>query len=228
MKKPKAIRDTVLTTMLNDLLQLDVDAVQAYALVIRQLESAARKQAVRRFQADHKRHITSLKALIRAHGGVPIPISHIPTGAFKLAMQATASLGGDRAVLLVFKTNERPVRDRYRRAANRKGLPPKVTRALKRAATDEARHYRWAEKSLQQLGAGRKTAIGKATKVAEVANAKMIDSAEGQQQRIMLAAEAARRTLRGAAKRPARATGIAAAVVGVAGAAVVLKRGGFK
>ena len=47
MKQPKALRDTVLTTALNDLMQPDVDAVQAYALVIRQLGSAARTQAVR-------------------------------------------------------------------------------------------------------------------------------------------------------------------------------------
>ena len=228
MTKKTALRDTVLTATLNDLLQLDVDAVQAYALVIAQLESSARKQAVRRYQADHKRHVTTLKGLIRAHGGAPIAVSHIPTGPFKLAMQATASLGGDRAVLLAFKSNERQVRDKYRRAASRKGLPTDVARALRRAAADEDRHYRWAEKSLQQLGAGRRTAIGKAAKVVEVVNAKTVDAVEEVEKPIMIAAEGTRRALRAAAKRPMRTAGIAAAVVGAAGAAVVLGRRGLK
>lgn len=65
MKKRNAVTDTVLTSNLNDLLQLDVDAVQAYTLAIRQVESAIREQALRRYQADHKRHITSLKTLLR-------------------------------------------------------------------------------------------------------------------------------------------------------------------
>ena len=228
MAKKTALRDTVLTATLNDLLQLDIDAVQAYALVIAQLESSARKQAVRRYQADHKRHVTTLKGLIRAHGGAPIAVSHIPTGPFKLAMQATASLGSDRAVLLAFKSNERQVRDKYRRVASRKGLPTDVARALRRAAADEDRHYRWAEKSLQQLGAGRRTAIGKAANVVEVANARTVDAVEEIEKPIMIAAEGSRRALRAAAKRPMRTAGIAAAVVGAAGAAVVLGRRGLK
>jgi hypothetical protein len=229
MKKGNVLTETVLTASLNDLLQLDVDAVQAYALVIAQLESSARKQAVRRYQADHKRHITALKTLIRAHGGVPLAMSHIPTGPFKLAMQATGSLGGDRAVLLLFKSNERQVRDKYRRAASSKRLPSDVARTLKRAAADEERHYRWVEKSLEQLGAGRRTAIGKAAKVAEVANARTVDLVEETERPIMVAVEGTRRMLGAAVKRPMRAAGIAAAAAaGAAGAAVVLKRGGLR
>src|SRR3712207_4494291 len=136
MTKITPIADAVLTANLNDLLQLDVDAVQAYALAIRQLQSSSRKQTLRRYQADHKRHITALKRLIRAHGGAPVAVSHIPTGPFKLAMQATGSLGGDKAVLLAFKSNERQVRDKYRRAADGDGLPADVSRVLKRAAAD--------------------------------------------------------------------------------------------
>ena len=41
MKKRNAVTDTVLTSNLNDLLQLDVDAVQAYALAIRQVDAGS-------------------------------------------------------------------------------------------------------------------------------------------------------------------------------------------
>jgi hypothetical protein len=228
MKKGNAVRESILTAKLNDLLQSDVDAVQAYALAIAQLESKARKQAVRRYQADHKRHITTLKTLIRAHGGVPIAVSHLPTGPFKLAMQASASPGGDRAVLLAFKGNERQVRDKYHRAASRKGLPTDVARALKRGAADEERHYRWVEKSLEQLGAGRRTAIGRAAKVAEITNARTVDVVEEAEKPIMVAAEMTRRALRAVAKHPVRTAGVAAGVVGVAGAVALARRGGLR
>ena len=221
--KSKALGDTVMVAYLNDLLQLDIDAVQAYGLVIAQLESNARKATVKRYQADHKRHVASLETLIRAHGGVPIPMSHIPTGPFKLAMQATASLGDDRSVLLLFKSNERQVRDKYRRAAKRNGLPDNVVRVIKRAAADEERHYRWVEKSLQQLGADSRTPIGRAANVMEIMSARTADVVEAAEKPILIAAEGARRALSAATKRPARTVAIATAVVGAA-AAVALRR----
>jgi rubrerythrin len=224
MKQGTALSETVLTGALNDLLQLDIDAVQAYGLVVKQLESKARKEAVRRYAADHKRHIEVLKRLIRAHGGVPLPLSHIPTGPFKLAMQATASFGSDRAVLLVFKNNERQSRDKYRRAAAKKGYPADVAKALRRAAADEERHYRWAEKSLQQLGAGRRTAVGKVAEAVAVVNARTVDAVEETEKPIMIVAEGARRAIRAAADHPVRTAAIAAAVAGATGAAVALRK----
>lgn len=215
---------TALTSLLNDLLQLDHDAVQAYGLAIRQLESTTRKKALRRYLADHKRHITELKGLIRALGSAPIPVSHIPTGPFKLAMQAMGTLGGDREVLLAFKANERQVRDKYRRAAARKGLPVDVRRVLRRAASDELRHYQWAERSLKQLGVGGRSRTGRAARGVETAHARMADVIEGAQKPLLAAVEATRRGLRAAIEHPVRTASVVAAAAGATSAAVALKR----
>ena len=223
MKRGNALKGTMLTTQLNDLLQLDVDAVQAYALAIRQLESKVRKQTVRRYQADHRRHIAELKRLIRAHGGSPVAVSHIPTGPFKLAMQGIGSFGEDKVVLLAFKTNERQGRDKYRRAATKAGLPKDVGRVLKRGAADEARHYRWAEKELEQLHLGRRTTVGTAAAAVEVATARAADVIEEAEKPIMAVIEATRRGVRAARAHPLRTAAVAAAITGAAGAAVALK-----
>jgi len=228
MEKRTVITDTMLTANLNDLLQLDVDAVQAYSLAMRQLESAVRRRTVQRYQADHKRHITQLKRLIRKYGGTPIAVSHLPTGPFKLAMQATGSVGGDKAVLLAFKANEHQGRDKYRRAADRKGLPADVARVLERAAADEERHYRWAEKALERMGAGRRTAVGKVARVVEVANAAAVDVVEEAEKPLMVAVEATARGVKAATRRPLRRAAVAAAVTavpGVAGAAALALAG---
>jgi rubrerythrin len=224
-QRKSAIKDTLLTTTLNDLLQLDVDAISAYALVIRQLESKVRKEAVRRYQSDHRRHVRELKRVIKAYGGASIAVSHMPTGPFKVAMQAIGSAGGDRAVLLAFKTNERQGRDKYRRAATTRGFPRDVARVLKRASRDEERHYRWAEKQLEQLHAGRRTTIGKVAGIVEVANARTVDAIEEVEKPIMTVVEVARRGVRAAAKHPVRTAAIAAAITSAAGAAVALRGG---
>ena len=104
-----------LVAELNDLLQLDHDAVQSYGLAIRELEHPAYRETVRRYMADHQRHVEELTGLITTHGGLPIDIPH-PTGVAKLAKQAVGGLGDDRRVLLAFRANERQARDKYVRA----------------------------------------------------------------------------------------------------------------
>src|ERR687896_1288018 len=99
--------DTALVSELNDLLRLDHDAVQAYPLAIRLLQNPEYKRQLEEFRADHQRHIDELSQLIRSRDGVPLELPHLPSGAFKLAVQAVGGAGGDRAVPLAFKANER-------------------------------------------------------------------------------------------------------------------------
>jgi hypothetical protein len=121
----------------------------------------------------------------------------------------------------------RPAIRGARMTANRgaKGLPSDVARVLKRAAADEERHYRWAEKSLEQLHAGRRTALGKVGRVVEIANSRTVDMVEEAEKPLMTAMDATRRGVRAAAARPLRAAAVAAAVTGAAGAVIALRRG---
>ena len=132
---------------LNDLLALDHDAVQAYSLAIGAISNAEYRDTLAGFRGDHQRHIDQLTQLIRNHGGMPVDLPHLPTGAFKLAVQALGTLGDDRAVLLTFKANEAQVRDKYRRHADRPH-DTGVSAILRAAAADEERHYAWADQVL--------------------------------------------------------------------------------
>ncbi len=190
-----------LTAELNDLLMLDHDAVQAYTLAIRLLENPDYKRQLEEFRADHQRHIDELSQLIRSRDGTPLELPHLPSGAFKLAVQAigggarAAGLGGDRAVLLAFKANERQVRDKYRRSA-RAVHPADVTLVLARGAEDEARHYEWALETLSELGVTPDSATGRAERAFEVAHARAADVMEEAERQAMRAAQGAARTLR--------------------------------
>lgn len=206
------IQEAQLVAELNDLLQLDHDAVAAYDLAIRALQSQAYRDAIGGFKADHERHIEELTRLIRDHGGVPVQLPHLPTSIFKLLIQAAGMLGrGDGAVLLAFKTNERQSRDKYRRAAERIITDPQISVVLSRAASDEARHYAWALQELDELGLGPETTTRRVESVVEVAHARMGDMIEAVEREGMAAADAMRR----AAKRADTPMVIAVAAAGI-------------
>src|SRR3712207_626319 len=187
--------DSALVAELNDLLKLDHDAVQAYTLAIRLLENEDYKRQLEEFRGDHQRHIDELSQLIRSRDATPLELPHLPSGAFKLAVQAIGGAGGDRAVLLAFKANERQVRDKYRRAA-RTVHPADVTSVLARGAEDEARHYAWALETLEDLGVSPDSMTARAEQAFEVAHARAADVMEGAERQAMLAVQGAGRTLR--------------------------------
>jgi len=140
---------------LNDLLQLDHDAVEAYTIAI----DLARGDQIRRtlveYRADHKRHIEELGGLIRARGGLPTELPHA-TGPLKLAVQAVGGVMNDDALLLAFKAVEGQVVDSYVRTSN-KAHPTEVADVIRRATEDERKHYAWVESTLRVRGLGHGT-----------------------------------------------------------------------
>jgi rubrerythrin len=152
-----------LIAALNDLLQLEQDALPAYALALGGLRDAKLRLDLEAFRQDHLRHVGELTGLIRARGGLPIPLPHVPTGLLKLAVQASGLPGGDGCVLLAFRANEWQSREKYARAAAaRDARDPEVAAVLRRAAADEARHYAWAVEALGAMGLGDDTPVGAA------------------------------------------------------------------
>lgn len=214
---------------LNDLLQLDHDAVQSYTLAIKELEHAAYRETLRRYLADHARHVEELTTLIREQGGLPIELPH-PTGVAKLAKQALGGTGGDTRVLLAFRANERQARDKYARAAARSDAwPAEVQAVVRRAAADESRHYDWVDTTLQSLGVTDDSPRGRAARVMETVHARSADAIEAVGKQGMRGFEAARRGL-APARRTVRerplVTALAVVGVGVLTAALLGGLGG--
>lgn len=212
-------RDVTRIAMLNDLLQLDHDAVGAYSVAINATTDDARRETLRGFRADHERHIEEVTRLIQDRDGKPIQSPHMPTGVFKLAVQKAGALGGETALLLAFKANERQGRDKYRRAAeNSDDL--EVAEVLARASEDEIRHYDWSVRTLQELGVSPDSTTARVERVLEIGNARMADVMEGFETGAMALFEGVRR---GAKEQPL-ITVIAAVGVGVLAAALGKRR----
>jgi rubrerythrin/ElaB/YqjD/DUF883 family membrane-anchored ribosome-binding protein len=139
---------------LNDLLQLDHDAIAAYDVAIAKLEDRDHADQIAGYRRDHERHVRELNELVARLGGTPANHPHV-TGPFKTALQSLGGLAGDKGLLMAFRTNELAVRTKYDSYASRAMLwPPDVKRVIDGAALDEERHYAWVADVLQRMGVG--------------------------------------------------------------------------
>jgi hypothetical protein len=211
-----AKEQAALVAELNDLMQLDYDAVAAYSLALSALRDPAYQDAVRNFKADHERHIEELTQLIRQYDGLPMPMPHL-SGVFKLAVQGVGVAGGDAAVITTFKSNEAQVRDKYRRAAG-KQHPPDVQGVLIRAARDEQRHFDWAMRTMNELG----VQTGAVADAMEQMHARSADAMEAVERGAMQAAEYTRRSVRNAGPMKLAVAGMV--LVGAAAAITMIAR----
>lgn len=139
---------------LNDLLQLDHDAIGAYEIAIEKLEDRDHAAQIHGFKLDHERHIRELNTLIAELGGTPKNEPHA-TAPLKEGMQALGAMAGDRGTLIAWRANELQVRAKYDSyASHAMTWPDNVKRFIDEAALDEERHYHWAANVLQQMGVG--------------------------------------------------------------------------
>ena len=171
---------------LNDLLQLDHDAVEAYTVAIDRVRGERYRETLVQYRNDHERHIEELAALVRARGGLPVERPH-PTGALKLVVQALGSAGSDATLLLAFKAVEGQSRDKYRRFASDATYPEDVRAVVARADDDETRHYEWVEQTLRELGAGAGTVQHAAASAVEMLHKFVADPLERAERDLMRA-----------------------------------------
>lgn len=178
---------------LNDLLRLDHDAVAAYGIALRELDSTRLRSELEQHLTDHKRHIEELARHIERLGGMKIALPH-EAGVFKLAIQGIVALGSDRHVLLAFKANELQVRDKYARAEEMP-FPVEIRDTIRRAADDERRHYDWAVRSLEEMGASEDDLDVRATRAGARVHARTADTMEAAERGAMRMTERARRAV---------------------------------
>lgn len=137
---------------LNDLLQLDHDAIQAYDVAIEKLEDRDHADQIAGFRRDHERHVRELNELITTLGGTPKNEPHA-TAPLKQGLQSLGGLAGDKGLLIAWRANELQVRTKYDNYASKAMLwPADVKRVIDRNALDEERHYRWVAELLERMG----------------------------------------------------------------------------
>lgn len=136
-----------LVEVLDALLELDYDAIEAYKAAVDRLDDEDDKAQLRTFMADHQRHVSELRPLVIRLGGRPAEGPDVKQWLTK-GKVVIMGLAGDRAVLLAMKTNEDDTNTAYERAVQRDDLDPDVRAVLERNLSDERRHREWIEARL--------------------------------------------------------------------------------
>jgi rubrerythrin len=135
---------------LNDLLQLDHDAIGAYEIALEQLENREYALQIDAFRRDHERHIQKLNDAVLELGGTPANEPHA-TAPLKQAVQRLSGAGGDKSLLSAWRANELQVMTKYDSYAQRAvSWPASVKRLIDENALDEERHYQWIVKVMAE------------------------------------------------------------------------------
>jgi uncharacterized protein (TIGR02284 family) len=136
-----------LVDTLNNLIQLDYDAIEAYDAAIDRLDNADYKARLKEFRADHARHTRDLGAVVTELGGKPARQG----GAKSLLTRGKvmmADLMGDSAILQAMRSNEEDTNTAYERAVKAAEGTPAAATALRSGLDDERRHRAWIEQAL--------------------------------------------------------------------------------
>lgn len=128
--------------MLNDLIQLDVDAVEAYDHVIKHIEYHDIAKKLRDFQDDHRNHIKDLSAMVQQLDGKPVKPSPDLKGYLIEGFTALMSVTGSLAAMEAMKMNEVITNRKYSEAVAL-DLPEEVMKLIKTNWSQEQRHLRY-------------------------------------------------------------------------------------
>ncbi|HJL17577.1 MAG TPA: DUF892 family protein [Sandaracinaceae bacterium LLY-WYZ-13_1] len=134
--------DEKLVSMLNDLIQLDYDAIEAYRAAIDRLEDDNARAKLETFMEDHVKHTRNLSKLIQQHGGTPKTKPDAKKALTK-GKVVLANLAGDEAILKAMRTNEDETNEKYEKSLKTPGLDAATRSTLEANLQDEQRHRQW-------------------------------------------------------------------------------------
>jgi hypothetical protein len=125
---------------LNELRQLDYDAVQAYEQAIQHSEREVDVlMDLMTFKLDHERHIVELDVVIAALGGAPAELHRDLKGVLLEGMTKLRAVTGTIGALKAMRTIEKLTNTRYDRAVE-VVAPGDVRLVISMALDDERRH----------------------------------------------------------------------------------------
>jgi uncharacterized protein (TIGR02284 family) len=126
-------------SLLNRLIHLEYDAMEAYRIAIARLGEAHDRTHIEGVLVDHRRHVAELADVVRNLGGEPASQGDVHQALLRSRL-AVGALVDDQAVLEAMRGNESDLAAAYERAASRPGVPVDVLAVLRRHLVDEQSH----------------------------------------------------------------------------------------
>lgn len=136
--------------LLNELIELDYDAIEAYQAAVERLESPANKTALAVFCEDHERHTQKLGVQVSALGGTPATGPDMKKYLTKGKVVIADMVGGDHAILVAMRLNEEVTNKAYEAALKLDDLDVETRGLLEANLADERRHRAWINAQIER------------------------------------------------------------------------------
>jgi uncharacterized protein (TIGR02284 family) len=133
---------------LNDLIALDLDAIESYDAAIRRLSVPAIKNRLVEFRGDHQRHVHVLTELVGRLGGVARKKPDVK-GFFLKGFTAITAMMGDESALRAMQGNEKLTNRTYHKALEHPFWTDEIRTVLQANWADERRHLEFIEECLR-------------------------------------------------------------------------------
>lgn len=143
---------------LNDLIELDFDAIEAYQAAIERLQSPTYRRKLKEFMTDHQRHTRKLSARVEEFGGAPARGPDLMRYLTKGQVLFAKLIAGDRAILMAMRVNEEVTNRRYELALAVNGMDAETRRLVEENLDDERRHREWISAQLERRRASPRVA----------------------------------------------------------------------
>ena len=148
-----ATRNEEVCEKLNDLIQLDFDAIEAYEAAIERLDSPDYRTQLQMFMRDHERHTVNLSEQVRMLGGTPATKGDFMRVLTK-GKVVIGALGDDKGVLMAMNANEAVTNKTYEHMVKALADHPAVDAVVRENLADERRHKAWIEEALETMESG--------------------------------------------------------------------------
>ena len=135
---------------LNDLLQLEYDAVHAYTSAINHVDDRDLLDHLTSFRADHNHHVNELVHLVKIYGGTPKAKPDLK-GPFLKGLTGVMSSTGSRNALRIMLQNENLTNKAYDGAVD-DDYPAEIHQLMEQFLADERRHRAWIQQELDSWG----------------------------------------------------------------------------
>ncbi|BDG01901.1 DUF2383 domain-containing protein [Anaeromyxobacter oryzae] len=134
---------------LEELVQLDIDAVLAYDRAIAGIGEDPVGNALAAFKVDHQRHILELSQVLLGMSRKPPQAKPDVKGSILGGMTGLRARLGTQQALEAMRSNEQLTTSTYARMLA-KPFPPDVLELVRKNSGDEQRHLAWIERALDQ------------------------------------------------------------------------------
>lgn len=139
-----------LVELLSELIQLDIDAVEAYREAVEGVEDDIMRKRLESFAQNHLDHIDMLSQEVENAGGQPPQLSKDLKGLLIKGFAALRSTTGTRGALKALQTAEELTVKGYGNAVSQ-DVPGAVKALLRKFFSDERNHLDYIRKNLQAL-----------------------------------------------------------------------------